>query len=182
MVIVVESTTIGIEDLQIYQPDYNKELLKRMVNDYHYGLNPGLKEEKEVHKPNIKISQTEITGGDRKGLYSTVFFNYTDPVTIKKSEDTNNDILLAIAYANALRFYYTTNSKLKKMVDKGTIKIGNDYAIGLDWRNIFIPNEILKRKRWDIYTYVAVQLLFRDFSIKDIQEAIENCTYTKKEK
>lgn len=271
---------IGIEDLQIHLPArnagmsyswWNKELLKRMENDYHYGLNPGLKEEKEtgirigdvvsfryvgeflegyvtairfvagesiyvdidcgggsiitcypvdniinnlsanrrsakaaineafgyylpavckcdkeekeVYTPNIKINQTEITGGDRKGLYSTVFFNYanTDPVTIKKSEDANNDILLAIAYANALR-YCDTNSKFKKRIDKETIKIGNDYAIQLDWRNIFIPNEILKRKRWDIYTYVAVQLLFRTFSIKDIQEAIENCTYTKKEK
>ena len=242
---------------------YRKELLKRMVNDYHYGLNPGLKEEKEmgirigdvvsfrycgeffegyvtkirfvtggpiyvdidcgggsiitgypvdkisnnmsaerrfyganeklnylpdkeekeVHTPNIKISQTEITGGDRKGIYSTVFFNddNTDPVTIKKSEDTSNDILLAIAYAWALR-NYDTNSKFKKRVDKGTIKIGNDYVVKLGWRNFFIPGEILKRKRWDIYTYVAVQLLFRIFGIKVIQEAIENCTYTKKEK
>lgn len=60
--------------------------------------------------------------------------------------------------------------------------MGNDYAIQLDWCNIFIPGEILKRKRWDIYTYVAVQLLFSTFSIKNIQEAIENCTYVKKEK
>ena len=137
----------------------------------------------KVYTPKIKISQTEITGGDRKGLYSTVFFNFvnTDPVTIKKSEDANNNFLLVIAYAYAI-YCYGTNSNFKKRIDKGIIKMGTDYAIQLDWRKVFIPGEILKRKRWDIYNYVAVQLLFRDFSIKDIQEAIENYTYTKKEK
>ena len=136
-----------------------------------------------MYTPKIKISQTEITGGDRKGLYSTVFFNFvnTDPVTIKKSEDANNNFLLVIAYAYAI-YCYDTNSKFKKRIDKGIIKMGTDYAIKLGLINIFIPGEILKRKRWDIYNYVAVQLLFRNFSIKDIQEAIENYTYTKKEK
>lgn len=201
-----------MSDVKITNEDLQRYLLKRMINDYHYGLNPeinkeennmdirigdaaekrryaknmlnsfyGVKEEKEVYTPSIKINQTEITGGDRKGLYSTVFFYDSDPVTIKKSEDADNDILLAIAYANAIDIY-DSNSQFKKVIDKETVKMGNDYAVQYDWRTAFVPGEILKRKRWDIYTYVAVQLLFRSFIIKDIQEAIENCTYVKKEK
>lgn len=135
-----------------------------------------------MYTPNIKINQTEITGGDRKGLYSTVFFRYyKDPTTVKKSENANNDILLAIAYAYVIN-RYGTNSKFKKLVDNEIVKMGNDYVIHFGSSDFFIPGEILKRKRWDTYTYVAVQLLFKAYSIRDIQDAIENCTYVKKEK
>lgn len=131
-------------------------------------------------KQSIKVYQTEIKTGDRKGLYTTVLFRYHEPIVVKKDSDSANDTLIAIAYANAKRMM-GSNSHFKKRADKNTVKIGKDYVVSV-LSTVFVPGEILKRKRWDVYTYVAVQELFKRFSTKDIIDAIENVTYTVKEK
>lgn len=131
-------------------------------------------------KRSIKVYQTEIKSGERKGLYTTVIFRYLEPIVVKKDADAANDTLIAIAYAHA-KHKSGSNSQFKKRIDEDTVKIGKDYVVNL-WSDFFVPGEILKRKRWDIYTYVAVQDLFKRFSTKDIIDAINNVTYTVKEK
>ena len=150
--------------------------VKGILNSY-YGINGyGYGNKKQ----SIKVYQTEIKTGDRKGLYTTVIFRYHEPIVVKKDSDAANDILIAIAYANAKRVM-GSNSRFKKRADKNTVKIGKDYVVSV-LSTVFVPGEILKRKRWDIYTYVAVQELFKRFSTKDIIDAINNVTYTVKEK
>lgn len=156
---------------------YDGSHMKDILNKY-YGYYGGYRDE-EKHRKSIKVYKTEITGGERRGLYTTVIFSHGKPVVVKKDADAANDILIAIAYANAKRI--GSNSHFKKRVDKNTVKIGKDYVVNL-WSGFFVPGEILKRKRWDIYTFVAVQELFREFSTKDIIDAIDNVTYTVKEK
>lgn len=148
--------------------------IKGILNSYYGGYGYGNK------KQSIKVYQTEIKTGDRKGLYTTVIFRYFEPIVVKKDSDAANDILIAIAYANAKRVM-GSNSHFKKRADKNTVKIGKDYVVSV-LSTVFVPGEILKRKRWDIYTYVAVQELFKKFSTKDIIDAIDNVTYTVKEK
>ena len=159
--------------------DYMKNdesTVKSVLNSY-YGINGyGYGNKKQ----SIKVYQTEIESGDRKGLYTTVIFRYHEPIVVKKDSDAANDILIAIAYANAKRIM-GSNSHFKKRADKNTVKIGKDYVVSV-LSDVFVPGEVLKRKRWDIYTYVAVQELFKRFSTKDIIDAIENVTYTVKEK
>lgn len=150
----------------------NPKNVKDVLNSY-YG-------EYGNKKQSIKVYQTEIKTGDRKGLYTTVIFRYHEPIVVKKDSDAANDTLIAIAYANAKRIM-GSNSRFKKRADKNTVKIGKDYVVKV-FSDVFVPGEILKRKRWDVYTYVAVQELFKRFSTKDIIDAIENVTYTVKEK
>ena len=162
--------------LNKYYDYMRKDVLNRkkdILNNY-YGIN-GYGNKKQ----SIKVYQTEIKTGDRKGLYTTVIFRYHEPIVVKKDAEAANDTLIAMAYAYMKS--YGTNSHFKKMVDKNTVKIGKDYVVNL-WHDFFVPGEILKRKRWDIYTYVAVQELFKRFSAKDIMDAIGNVTYTVKEK
>lgn len=128
----------------------------------------------------MKVYQTEIKNGDRKSIYTTVIFGLSKPIVVKKDANAANDILIAIAYAHA-KCLSGSNTHFKKRVDKNTIKIGKDYVVNL-WGDFFVPGEILKRKRWDIYTYVAVQDLFRCLSTRDIIDAIDNVIYTVKEK
>ena len=155
------------------------QVLKGVLNSY-YGINCyGYGNKKNYHK-SIKAYQTEIESGDRKGLYTTVIFGPGKSIVVKKSADEADDILIAIAYAY-MKIICSTNSHYKAMVDKNTVKIGKDYVIDL-WTDFFVPGEILKRKRWDIYAYVAVQELFRKFLTSDIIDAIDNITYTVKEK
>lgn len=148
--------------------------MKDILNSYY-----GYGHREEYHK-SIKAYQTEIKSGDRKGLYTTVIFGPGKPIIVKKSADEANDILIAIAYAY-MKSVCRTNSHYKTLVDKSTDKIGNDYIVNL-WSGFFVPGEILKRKRWNIYTYVAVQELFRKFSTRGIIDALDNVTYTVKEK
>lgn len=155
----------------------NDEATVRNALNSYYGINAyGYGNKKQ----SIKVYQTEIKSGDRKGLYTTVIFRYYEPIVVKKDTEAANDTLIAIAYANAKRVM-GSNSSFKKRVDKNTVKIGKDYVVSV-LSTVFVPGEILKRKRWDIYTYVAVQELFRRFSTKDIMDAIGNVTYTVKEK
>lgn len=165
--------------LNKYYDYMKKDVLNRkkdILNNY-YGINCyGYGNKKQ----SIKVYQTEIKTGDRKGLYTTVIFRYYEPIVVKKDSDAANDTLIAIAYANAKRVM-GSNSRFKKRVDKNTVKIGKDYVVSV-LSTVFVPGEILKRKRWDIYTYVAVQELFKRFSTKDIIDAINNVTYTVKEK
>ena len=156
---------------------YDGSAMKDVLNSY-YGFYKKFEEERHRW---IKVYQTEITGGERRGLYTTVIFRYCDPIVVKKDTDAANDILIAIAYAYA-KHKSGSNSQFKKRVDKNTAMIGKDYVVSLGYRDFFVPGEILKRKRWDIYTYVAVQDLFRCFSTIDIIDAINNVTYTVKEK
>lgn len=150
--------------------------VKGVLNSY-YGINGyGYGNKKQ----SIKVYQTKIEYGDRKGLYTTVIFRYHEPIVVKKDSDAADDILIAIAYANAKRVM-GSNSRFKKRVDKNTVKIGKDYVISV-LSTVFVPGEVLKRKRWDIYTYVAVQELFKRYSTKDIIDAIDNITYMVKEK
>lgn len=165
---------------------YDGSAMKKILNSYYNSP----KKVKDVlnsyygeygnKKQSIKVYQTEIKTGDRKGLYTTVIFRYFEPIVVKKDSDAANDSLIAIAYANAKRMM-GSNSHFKKRADKNTVKIGKDYVVSV-LSTVFVPGEILKRKRWDIYTYVAVQELFKRFSTKDIIDAIENVTYTVKEK
>lgn len=150
----------------------NPKKVKDVPNSYYGGYGN--------MKQSIKVYQTEITGGERRGVYTTIIFRYFEPIVVKKDADAANDILIAIAYANAKRIM-GSNSRFKKKADKNTVKVGKDYVVKV-LSDVFVPGEILKRKRWDIYTYVAVQELFRRFSTKDIIDAIENVTYTVKEK
>lgn len=159
--------------------DYMKNdeiTVKKALNSY-YGISGyGFGNKKQ----SIKVYQTEIKTGDRKGVYTTVIFCYHEPIVVKKDSDAADDILIAIAYANAKRVM-GSNSHFKKRVDKNTIKVGKDYVVNA-LSTVFVPGEILKRKRWDIYTYVAVQELFKRYSTKDIMDALDNVTYTVKEK
>lgn len=169
---------------------YDGSHMKEIINKYYGYLENDRKAVKDAFhsyyggyvnkKQSIKAYQTEIESGDRKGVYTTVIFRYFEPVVVKKDSDAANDILIAIAYAYA-KHKVGSNSHFKKRVDKNTVKIGKDYVVNL-WGDLFVPGEILKRKRWDIYTYVAVQDLFRCLSTKDIIDAIDNVTYTVKEK
>lgn len=169
---------------------YDGSHIKDILNKYYGYLENDRKAVKDAFhsyyggyvnkKQSIKVYQTEIESGDRKGIYTTVIFSYGKPVVVKKDADAANDILIAIAYAYA-KHKSDSNSQFKKRVDKNTVKIGKDYVVSLR-NDFFVPGEILKRKRWDIYTYVAVQDLFRCFSIKDIIDAIDNVTYIVKEK
>ena len=172
-----EKYFFGADMKDVLNSYYNDPInVKGILNSY-YGINGyGYKNKKQ----SIKVYQTEIKTGDRKGLYTTVTFRYHEPIVVKKDSDASNDILIAIAYANAKRIM-GSNSHFKKRADKNTVKIGKDYVVSV-LSTVFVPGEILKRKRWDIYTYVAVQELFKRFSTKDIIDAIENVTYTVKEK
>lgn len=153
----------------------DKSAVKDILNSY-YG---GYRYMEKQHR-SIKAYQTEIKSGERKGLYTTVIFRYLEPIVVKKDADAANDTLIAIAYAYA-KHKLGSNSHFKKRIDEDTVKIGKDYVVNL-WSDFFVPGEILKRKRWDIYTYVAVQDLFKRFSTKDIIDAVNNVTYTVKEK
>lgn len=168
-----EKYFFGADMKDVLNSYYNDPKNVKDIFNLYYG-------EYRNKKQSIKVYQTEIKTGDRKGLYTTVLFRYHEPIVVKKDSDAANDTLIAIAYANAKRVM-GSNSRFKKRADKNTIKIGKDYVVSV-LSTVFVPGEVLKRKKWDIYTYVAVQELFKRFPTKDIIDAINNVTYTVKEK
>lgn len=155
---------------------YDRSAIKDFLNSY-YGYYKKIEEE---FNKSIKVYQTEIKSGDRKGIYTTVIFGLSKPIVVKKDANAANDILIAIAYAHA-KCLSGSNNRFKNSVNRNTAKFGKDYIVNL-WDTFFVPGEILKRKKWDIYNYIAVQDLFRNFSTIDVIDAVNNVTYTVKEK